>query len=380
MVIARSAEPNEKRFDRGAVSVIVPVFQEVDNIEGLVRALDAVLTTADFQWELLLIDDRSRDGSGAAARSLEREFPVRFEVRMARSRDLSRSVLQGMRSARFERVVVMDADLSHPPEKIPDPLQALQECEMAVGSRYVMDGSLDPNWSPGRRLISTVATWLAAPLVQCSDPLSGFFAVERSRVPELDSLRPLGFKIGLELMVRGQLSVCEIPIVFNDRRKGASKLNLREQLKFLRHLSRLYRVCFPQVSRLICFGLVGASGFVVDVLCWQGLQWFGVEHRWARFFSFWPAVSWNWSWNRAITFHDRVRSSIYLQWMQFIGASLIGLLTNVGTYLALTGAIPFFDENRLLAIIGGVLVGMTANFAVADRFVFRRNRSKRGSP
>ena len=358
----------------GAVSVVVPVFQEADNIEDLAHALDSALTAAGLQWELLLVDDDYRDGSDEVARRLARDFPVRFEIHGGKQRDLSLSVLQGLRSARCERIVVMDADLSHPPERIPDLLNALEHGVIAVGSRYASDGSLDLGWSPWRRLVSRAGTLLAAPLTACADPMSGFFAVDRRSLPEPGSLRPLGYKIGLELIVRGRLAVREVPIDFRDRRKGSSKLDWRQQLKFLRHLSRLYRFRFPLLARLSRFGLVGASGFVVDVSCWQGLQWLGLEHQWARFLSFWPAVTWNWSWNRVFTFDDRPPAAPARQWMQFIVASLVGLVTNVGVYLALTGTVAFFDRYRLLAIVAGVLVGMAANFTVADRFVFRRDR------
>ena len=357
----------------GSISVIAPVFREVANIESLVRAVDAALTPDEIEWELLLVDDDSRDGSERVARELAARFPVRFEVRCAERRDLSMSVLHGLDLARFDRVVVMDADLSHPPDRIPALLEALDGSVMAVGSRYAPGGALDPAWSLRRRLVSKAATALAAPLTSCMDPMSGFFAVDKHSLPELSSLRPLGYKIALELLVRGGLQAREVPIVFRDRRKGYSKLNWRQQLNFLRHLTRLYRFRFPLLTRLACFGLVGASGFIVDVCFWQGLQWFGIEHRWARFLSFWPAVTWNWSWNRAITFGDRPPAPRTRQWLQFIAASLVGLITNVGTYVALTGTVVFFNEYRLLAMVAGVLVGMAANFTVADRFVFSPN-------
>ena len=364
-------EPGRGSRESDSVSVIAPVYREADNLESFVRAVDAVLTPAGFAWELLLVDDDSRDGSEEIAGNLAREFPVWFFIRRAWRRDLSLSVLQGLRTARFDRAVVMDADLSHPPDRIPDLLDALEDRAMAVGSRYVPGGSLDSDWSPWRRLISRAATWLAAPLTACADPMSGFFAADRRLLPNLHSLRPIGYKIGLELIVRGRLAVREVPINFRDRRKGSSKLNWRQQTNFLRHLTRLYRFRFPMASRFCCFGTVGASGFLVDVSCWQGLQWIGLEHRWARFFSFWPAVTWNWRWNRAITFDDRPPAPRARQWLQFIAASLVGLVTNVGTYVALTGTVDFFDEYRLLAMVAGVFVGMAANFAVADRFVFR---------
>ena len=373
MVSPGIANPGQVSALRDAVSVVVPVFGEADNIESLVYALDAALTPTGLDWELLLVDDHSRDGSDEIARYLRRNFPVRFELHRARQRDLSSSVLQGLQSAHFDRVVVMDADLSHPPERIPDLLDVLQEGVMAVGSRYVRGGSLDPHWSPWRRMMSRIATLLATPLTACADPMSGFFAVDKHSLPELSSLRPLGYKIALELLVRGGMKAREVPIEFQDRQKGSSKLNWRQQLNFLRHLARLYRFRFPLLMRLACFGLVGASGFIVDVCFWQGLQWFGFEHRWARFLSFWPAVTWNWSWNRATTFGDRPPAPRTRQWLQFIAASLVGLITNVGTYVALTGTVVFFNEYRLLAMVAGVLVGMAANFTVADRFVFSLN-------
>ncbi len=370
MVDIEHSGPERKHAVRGGVSVVVPVFQEAENIEALVQALDSALTPAGLDWELLLVDDWSKDGSREIARNLERRFPVRFETHRSRQRDLSDSVLQGLQSARHRRIVVMDADLSHPPARIPELLSELREGVMVVGSRYAPGGSLDPGWSSWRRLVSRCATLLAAPLTTCTDPMAGFFAVDRRDLPEFGALRPIGYKIGLELLVRGNFAVREVPIGFRDRRQGFSKLNWEQQLKFLRHLGRLYRFRFPLPSRLCCFGLVGASGFVIDVACWQGLQWLGLDHRWARFLSFWPAVTWNWRWNRAITFEDRPRAPRARQWMQFIAASLVGLLANVGTYVALTGAFGFFDDRRLLAMLAGVLTGMAANFAVADRFVF----------
>ena len=376
---ANTAEPT-RSGNGGSVSVVVPVYREVANIETLVRAVDAALSPRGFEWELLLVDDDSCDGSEEAAGNLAAEFPIRFEVRRAPARDLSLSVLQGLRSARFDRVVVMDADLSHPPQRIPALLEAVDESVIAVGSRYAPGGSLDRNWSLPRRLISRVATLLAAPLVRCADPMSGFFALDRRFLPDNASLRPLGYKIGLELTVRGELAVREVPIEFSDRRRGSSKLNWREQWKFLHHLFRLYRFRYPRLSRLGCYGLVGTSGFMVDVLCWQSLQWIGFDHRWARFLSFWPAVTWNWRWNRVITFDDRPPAPKARQWLQFIVASQVGMVTNVGTYLGLTAMIGIFDRHRLLAMIAGVVAGMVANFAVADRYVFRLEALQRKKP
>ena len=226
-------------------SIVVPTFREAANIPLLARRVHAALSEAGIDWELILVDDASNDGSDAIVAELAGRLPVRMQTRRERPRDLSRSVLQGVRLARFDRLVVMDADLSHPPERIVDLLSGLDaECDMVVGSRYAPGGRVDRCWSRRRRLSSRVATWLARPLVSCADPLSGFFAIDRRSLPEPARLRPVGYKIALELMVRGRLRVKEVPICFCDRGLGTSKLGWRRQLDFLRHLCCLYRFRF----------------------------------------------------------------------------------------------------------------------------------------
>ena len=231
------------------VSIVVPTFREAANIPSLAERIQAALSDSGIAWELLLIDDNSDDGSDAVVAELARRLPVRMVTRHQFPRDLSLSVIEGIRLCRFDRLVVMDADLSHPPERIADLLAALDaDCDMVVGSRYAPGGLIDRTWSPWRFLNSRLATSLALPLVNCSDPMSGFFATDRRALPDLKKLQPIGYKIALELMVRGQLRVKELPIDFRDRSKGSSKMNWRQQLNFLRHLYRLYRVKFGGIA------------------------------------------------------------------------------------------------------------------------------------
>ena len=288
------------------MSIVVPTYRESANISTLVERVQATLVETGIEWELILADDDSNDGSDRVVAELAERLPARLVTRRAPSRDPSRSVLLGIRSARFDRIVVMDADLSHPPERIVDLIRALDAgCEMALGSRYAPGGVVDRAWSPWRLLNSRLGTLLARPLTACSDPMSGFFAIDRHALPEPCSLQPIGYKIALELMVRGKLQVEEVPIGFHDRTYGSSKMGFRQQLDFLRHLYRLYVYRYGTPVRVLCFALVGASGFIIDVACYVVLQWVGVEHRLARFLSFWPAVSWNWLLNRCVTFRDR---------------------------------------------------------------------------
>ncbi|MGB5219889.1 MAG: hypothetical protein WBN60_02595, partial [Polyangiales bacterium] len=134
--------------------------------------------------------------------------------------------------------------LSHPASAIPEMVEHLQtgESDFVLGSRYVEGGTVHDGWSLFRKLNSVIPSLLARPLCHLKDPMSGFFAVRRSVIPDSSVLSPIGYKVALEIFVKGNFQrAIEVPIHFADRRYGESKLTLKEQLNFLRHLVRLYR-------------------------------------------------------------------------------------------------------------------------------------------
>ena len=137
----------------------------------------------------------------------------------------------------------MDGDLSHPPGAIPIMVERVMSgaSDFVLGSRYVEGGSVDEAWSGFRKLNSLIASLLARPLCTLKDPMSGFFALRRADVPDLRRLSPIGYKIALEILVKGDFQEpTEVPIHFAERQHGESKLSLKEQLNFIRHLNRLY--------------------------------------------------------------------------------------------------------------------------------------------
>jgi dolichol-phosphate mannosyltransferase len=226
--------------DLRRVSVIVPTYNERENLAPLAARVFAALERDTA--ELLIVDDDSPDGTATAAEELAARYPIRCLVRRG-ERGLATAVIRGLREARGELCVVMDADLSHPPEAIPQLLDAMRDwqVEMAIGSRFVPGGHVDLHWPLHRRLNSWVARTLARPLTGVKDMMSGFFCVRRGEL-QLDRLRPAGYKIALELIVRhGWKKVVEVPITFSDRAAGTTKLNVAEQLRYLRHVARLYR-------------------------------------------------------------------------------------------------------------------------------------------
>lgn len=226
------------------VSVVIPTYRERDNLVRLLPALFGMFDEAKLAGEVIVVDDDSDDGTEVLCRTLGRVNPVRLITRHDQ-RGLATAVVRGLVDANGEICVVMDADFSHPPDAVPTLVAAVRDgdCEMAIGSRYIEGGAVDAGWSWFRRANSRVATLLARGLTDIADPMAGFFAVRRSVFERAGELRPLGYKIALELIVRCDCKkVVEVPILFRDRAAGESKLSMRQQWLYLRHLMRLYAV------------------------------------------------------------------------------------------------------------------------------------------
>lgn len=203
--------------------------------------MKTVVRAHGLDAELLVVDDRSDDGTAEAV-TRTREDWVRVIVRDG-ARSLSLAVLEGLRQATRDNLLVMDADLSHPPEAIPRLLEALKEpgVDFVLGSRYAAGGTTDARWGRWRRLNSLLARLLARPLMPVRDPTSGYLALRRDRFLAARDLSPIGYKIGLELFVKCACrSVREVPIHFSERLHGTTKLGLRQRLEYLEHLRRLW--------------------------------------------------------------------------------------------------------------------------------------------
>ena len=357
------------------VSIVVPIYKEAGNLRALCERFDKELGDEDVIYELLVVDDQSPGDTVNIANALSEKYPLRLIQPQGRCRDLSLSVLDGIREATADILVVMDTDLFHLIPKIPNLIAALDEETFVAGSRYTKGGKFDRSWSFWRFLNSRFATLVVLPLTSCSDPMTGFFAVRKPDLKDLDRFRPLGYKIGLELMVRGEFEkIIEIPIEFKDTTVGKSKINFQQQIAYLRHLRRLYLCKFRGWAEFIHYVAVGASGFVVDVSCYYLLQLFGIDHRIARAISFWPAASWNWVLNRITTFSERERGPRARQWFEFVLTSIIGFSLNWGIYVTLTTSSEFFNQYRMLGFMSGIFGASIFNFTASSLFVYREKR------
>jgi dolichol-phosphate mannosyltransferase len=226
------------------LALTIPTLREAENLPGLLRHVRSVLDPVGIDYEILVVDDDSRDGTEEIVSAIAREDPrVRLLVRKG-ERGLSGAVLHGWRHSDAEILGVMDADLQHPPELLPKLVSAiLSGNDMAIGSRYTPGGALG-HWNPIRKLISAAAVWVTWPIqragIRAKDPMSGFFLIRRECLEGIE-FQSFGFKLLLEVLVRGRIrSVAEVPFAFGSRYRGASKANFKVAVDYARLLARLY--------------------------------------------------------------------------------------------------------------------------------------------
>jgi dolichol-phosphate mannosyltransferase len=351
------------------VTVVVPTYREFENIPHLVARLKSLRDISGLDIEVLLMDDDSQDGSEELVATLALPW-VKIITRKA-NRGLSYAVLDGLMLSNRETLVVMDADLSHPPERILEMLVALDAgTEIAVGSRFAEGGSTADDWGLFRWLNSRVATLLAMPLTTLSDPMSGFFALRRETFLTGRDFNPVGYKILLELIIKCRCGrIADIPIHFDNRRFGESKLSFKEQLKYIQHLRRLYIYKYGTWSHFIQFLVVGLSGVVVNLGTLTVFLRLQIAEKQAVAAAIAVSMLWNFVLNRRFSFSYARDQSIVRQFIGFVAACSVGAVVNYFTTIALWEVIRY----KQLAAFVGVLAGTFFNF-VASRFVIFRSK------
>src|SRR5438094_4497706 len=214
-----------------SVSIVIPTLNEEENIDPLISQITACAVPF---LEILFVDDHSTDDTRGKIHDLARIQPIRLIEQNGADLSLAGAIMSGARAAQGDILLVMDADLSHPPDRINELLAPLfaDTADLVVGSRYVKGGST-PGWPIWRRIVSRTGAALAYPLTGLHDSMCGFFAIGRCRLLDL-APQASGFKIVFETMVRagGTLRVREIPIAFRERVRGKSKMSFSVALRF----------------------------------------------------------------------------------------------------------------------------------------------------
>jgi dolichol-phosphate mannosyltransferase len=372
---ARTREGPGRRHVVPAVSIVVPTKDEAGNIEELVASLEAVLPLEDA--ELVFVDDSSDDTPEMIRRAMRRRPGRRIElvhrVGDDRTGGLGGAVVAGMRRARGDWVCVMDADLQHPPELLPHLLgrAAQGDVDLVIASRFCGDGTAE-GFGPARRLLSRGSTLLAERLFasrlrHVTDPMSGFFLVRRSAVA-LDALRPDGFKILLELIVRGRpLRTTEVPFTFGVRHSGRSKASPAEGVRYLR---QLWHLRFKDLSlRFGRFGTVGLTGLAVNTLL---LALFadvlGVWYVFGAILATQGSTLWNFALTDRWVFRGRsCRRGTGARLLAFLAMNNAALLLRIPLLYALVSGLGM---HHLAGNVLSLIVLTLARFAVADTWIW----------
>jgi len=350
------------------VSVVVPTLDEIDNIDVILSSI-ITETGPDTILEIIVADGGSTDGTVDRVRAWEGEAPVRLVVEGG-SRGLAGDVLAAARHAAGDIVVVMDADLSHPPRRIRDLVRPILDgtSDMVVGSRYVPGGAT-PDWPWPRRLLSRAGGALAWPLTELKDPMSGFFAVRKDRLLAVEP-EAAGFKIGLEVIASGgdDFRLTEVPIVFRDRVRGESKIGWGQMLAYARRLLALMggAVSLGNATRFAGVGLIGLG---VDLLIFQILFAYGLGLTASHIGGFAVATISNYLLNSRWAFAqaDARREPDWGRYTRYLTVCLLAFALRGGV---LAGAVELFGWPPQIAILFGVGAAAIVNYLGSAFFVW----------
>jgi dolichol-phosphate mannosyltransferase len=358
------------------LAIILPTLNERGNLAPMVERIASAL--GSIGWEVLIVDDNSRDGTSDEARRLSLADPrVRVIQRIGR-RGLASAAIEGFCATAAPYVAVMDADHQHDPALLPGMLAALKagEAEVCVASRFA-EGASTADWAaPERERLSNMANALARKLtgVELSDPMSGYFMLEtaaaRALVPRLSGI---GFKILLDLLATADtpFTVKEFPLKFAARREGESKLDRAILFDFL---AGLYDKTLGKVipTRFALFGTVGAFGVIVHFVVLSILLFaLGERFAIAQTAAVLVAMSFNFWLNNWLTYRDKRLvgvAALLRGWLGFIATCAIGAFANVAIATFLEAQGVFW----VLAALAGIVVGSVWNYALSSRFVWGR--------
>lgn len=350
------------------ISVVIPTYKEAHSIQEVIRRSGAALARSGEEYELIVVDDNSGDGTAELAEAMSSEFHVRVLCRAGRL-GLATAVADGWKLARGDILGVIDADLQHPPEILAALVAALRQsnADLAIASRYIAGGGTS-DWELVRRVISGGATHLASSVLPLklsaiSDPMSGMFVVRASAISDVE-LSPLGYKILLEVLARGRIEhVVEVAYQFEERMGGASKLGARQYAEYLAHLVRL-AFATGQVRAWTLYSLVGLTGAVLDVsLVYWVAGRAGRNMLWVVPMAVEVALLWNFLWNQHVTFVRRRSASgegrIISRLWRYQKVCLPGAILNVILTLALASK----GAQLFLAAAAGVVLDGVVNLA-----------------
>lgn len=384
-------ENRPRIFDVLVCSIVVPTFNEADNVLPLLQRIKTAFAPFGLSIEVIFVDDSpSRDTVDAveAAYLLVGDEKLRVKsVYRTGTRHcwggLGGAVIEGIKEAASDRIIVMDGDLQHPPELLPKLLMGLTSHQAVIASRYCQGG--DPGGLSGahRHFVSKSSTYLSRMLFpkalkHVTDPMTGYFGVRKSAL-NLDDLKPTGFKILLEILARHpHLSITEVPLKFGERHAGDSKASLGQGLTFIKHVSHL-RLSALRIPRTVRFGAIGGGVFIfgnallfglVEVLKMAPITANGIQLAVTFLLNFMLNKRFTWG-DRSLDRTAGLRFLISRSATTILNFFLFAWLVNLSGTLTIAGYSFNLDIHYLVANVLSLMVIMALNFIASDKWVFK---------
>ena len=372
------------------VSIIIPTYNESKNILKILKSIGDNLPL-NFYTEAIVVDDNSPDGTGkiveAYLKNVKKIANYTIDIiHRTAQKGLSSAILRGIESAKGETIVVLDSDLSHPPQVIPKMIDLLKQsqCDIVIASRYLKGGAI-LNWPLKRKILSKLATLVAKKGlgIKISDPMSGFFAFKKNIITGL-RFDAIGYKMLLELLVKAKdVSIKEIPYTFTDRQAGSSKVNLSTLIDYIKSVWKLYRYgkairkqekrsSVRFLSKAARFFTVGASGlgvnYILSLLFSGAIADFWYIH--ANIIGIIISMTSNFIFNKLWTFEDLdfTFKKTFSQFGKFIGLSSFGALIQLVLVFFL---VEGHQLDYSIALVLAVVAAAFSNFILNKKFTFK---------
>ena len=353
------------------LSIVIPTYNEKENIEKIILDIQKEFVDFKINGELIIVDDNSPDETWKIVERLQKEFSNLKLLRRKGKLGLSSAVVEGWRIASGNVLGVMDADLSHPVEKIHELFDPIKnnEADFTIGSRYIKNGKI-VGWNFKRKLMSKTATILAKPFTKVKDPMSGFFMINKSCV-DFSKINSKGFKILLEIILKADYkNVKEIPITFTDRTKGKSKAGSSEIFSYLKNLFGYKKFIRKEFAEFFKFGIVGTIGAIINLGALYLLTEFaGFYYILSAVFAFIIAVTSNFFMNKCWTFNENVGHKTTKKYFQFFSVSVFALGINLVILYSLT---EFFGLYYILSELIAKIIVFFVNFAGNKLWTFKK--------
>ncbi len=345
------------------LSLIIPTYNEKDNIQELLSKLEEELLINKIDNEIIIVDDNSPDGTGEFLEELKIKNKNLKIIHREGKLGLSSAVLEGFKIAEGDILGVMDADMSHSPKKVGEMYQAIKDgSDFVVGSRYVKGGQIY-GWNFYRKFLSKGATILARVFTSVMDPMSGFFMIRKDLIRN-KIINPKGFKILLELLIKlDYKNVVEIPIIFSNRTVGKSKAGLNEIFFYLQNLFGYLSYKKQVIFHFLKFAFVGLIGTILNIsILYLSTEYYNLYYIYSAIIAFIIAATVNFLINKVWTFNEKINNKIFLQYLKFLVVSLMALSVNILFLYILTEFVKiYYLVSEVIAIGVSLIINFIGN-------------------